>query len=113
MKYTSIKTISDIIIASCALMILSPVIILITLILTLANGGNPFFFQTRVGRNEKQFRIIKFRTMNNKRDSDGNLLSDEERLTPVGKFIRSTSLDELPHQFAPQVNGSKNLKFSC
>ena len=99
MKYTSIKTISDIIIASCALMILSPVIILITLILTLANGGNPFFFQTRVGRNEKQFRIIKFRTMNNKRASDGNLLSDEARLTPVGKFIRSTSLDELPQLF--------------
>ncbi len=99
MKYTHIKTIADIIIASVSLLILSPVIIFITIILAFANGGNPFFFQTRVGKYEKQFRIIKFRTMNNKRDSDGNLLSDEERLTSVGKFIRSTSLDEIPQLF--------------
>ena len=99
MKYTHIKTIADIIIASVSLLILSPVIISITIILAFANGGNPFFFQTRVGKYEKQFRIIKFRTMNNKRDSDGNLLSDEERLTSVGKFIRSTSLDEIPQLF--------------
>ena len=77
MKYTHIKTIADIIIASVSLLILSPVIISITIILAFANGGNPFFFQTRVGKYAKQFSIIKFRTMNNKRDSDGNLLSDE------------------------------------
>ena len=96
MKYIYIKSLSDIILAALALLILSPVILILTSILAIANNGSPFFFQKRVGKNEKQFRIIKFRTMNNKCDSNGELLSDEDRLTVIGKFVRSTSLDELP-----------------
>ena len=61
--------------------------------------GNPFFTQPRPGKNEKVFKLIKFRTMNNKRDKDGNLLPDDKRLTSYGKFLRSTSLDELPELF--------------
>ena len=61
--------------------------------------GNPFFTQERVGLNEKIFKLIKFRTMTNERDSSGNLLPDEKRVVPYGKFLRSTSLDELPELF--------------
>lgn len=61
--------------------------------------GNPFFTQPRPGKNEKVFKLIKFRTMNNKRDKDGNLLPDDKRLTSYGKFLRSASLDELPELF--------------
>lgn len=91
-----IKSFLDFIIAFLAILFLLPVFITVALVLTIANRGTPFFFQVRPGKNERLFRIIKFKTMNNKKDDQGELLSDEERLTPVGKFIRKTSLDEIP-----------------
>ncbi|VXC30739.1 Undecaprenyl phosphate N,N'-diacetylbacillosamine 1-phosphate transferase [Flavobacterium sp. 9AF] len=75
---------------------LSPVFIIITISLFFANQGKPFFFQKRPGKNEKIFQIIKFKTMNDKKDANGNLLSDQERLTKIGLFVRKTSLDEIP-----------------
>ncbi len=67
---------------------------MVTTGLFFANQGKPFFFQIRPGKDEKLFRIVKFKTMNDKTDSDGNLLSDAERLTTIGRFVRKTSLDE-------------------
>lgn len=90
------KRIIDFFIALVALILLSPVFIVVTVLLYIANQGKPFFFQVRPGLNEKMFKIIKFKTMNDKKDAHGNYLPDSERLTPVGSFIRQTSLDELP-----------------
>ena len=91
-----IKRCFDIIIAFVALIILSP-IMLITVLLIKINLGSPIFFkQKRIGYENKEFEMIKFRTMKNTTDKNGKLLSDEERLTKFGKFIRSTSIDELP-----------------
>jgi lipopolysaccharide/colanic/teichoic acid biosynthesis glycosyltransferase len=78
------------------LTISSPIIIIVSAILFITNHGNVFFIQPRPGKNEKIFYIIKFRTMNDKRNNDGELLPDTERITRLGKFIRNTSLDELP-----------------
>lgn len=90
------KRIIDFFIALVALILLSPVFIVVTVLLYIANQGKPFFFQVRPGLNEKMFKIIKFKTMNDKKDAHGNYLPDSKRLTPVGSFIRQTSLDELP-----------------
>lgn len=79
-----------------------------SLLLSFANNGKPFFFQTRPGKNEKLFRIIKFKTMNDKRDKNGELLSDKERLTAIGKFTRKTSLDEIP-QLLNVIKGDMSL----
>lgn len=79
-----------------AIFLLSPIFIGIFLALLLNNDGKVFFLQKRPGKNEKIFKIIKFKTMNDKRDSNGNLLPDHERLTTVGNVIRRTSLDEIP-----------------
>ena len=76
--------------------VLSPLLIILTVVGVIAMKGNPFFTQLRPGKNEKIFRLIKFRTMSCQTDKDGNLLPDEKRLTKYGKFLRSTSLDELP-----------------
>ncbi len=78
------------------LLLLSPLLILVTLGLFFANAGKPFFFQQRPGKNGRIFTIIKFKTMNDKKDVQGNLLSDAERLTSIGAFVRKTSLDEIP-----------------
>ena len=78
------------------LLIAGPIIILAAIILAFSNGGSPFFLQKRPGKNERIFTIIKFKTMNDKKGGNGNLLADSERLTAIGKFIRSSSLDELP-----------------
>lgn len=91
-----LKRFFDFIIAFVGLVILSPVFITVTIGLFFANGGKPFFFQARPGLNEKVFKIIKFKTMNDKKDADGNLLPDSERLTSIGAFVRKTSLDEIP-----------------
>ena len=80
-----------------ALILLSPIFIATMILLQFANkGAGVFFTQDRPGRNEKIFKAIKFKTMTDERDADGNLLPDADRLTPVGKFVRSTSIDELP-----------------
>ena len=82
-----------------AIIVLSPVLLVLTVVGAAAMGGNPFFTQERPGKNEKIFKLIKFRTMNNKKDKKGNLLPDEKRLTSYGKWLRSTSLDEIPELF--------------
>ncbi|WP_333866560.1 sugar transferase [Sphingobacterium sp.] len=90
------KRLFDFFIALIGLIILSPIFIVVTIGLYIANDGKPFFFQSRPGLNERIFKIIKFKTMNDKKDNNGNLLSDAERLTPIGSFVRKTSLDEIP-----------------
>ncbi len=91
------KRIIDFISSSLALIILSPIILILWIWLTIANkGAGAFFFQERPGKDGKIFKIVKFKTMTDECDENGNLLLDEKRLTNVGKFVRSTSLDELP-----------------
>lgn len=96
-----LKPLLDFILAFIALIVLSPLLIILTISGAIAMRGNPFFTQPRPGKKrrngeERIFRLIKFRTMSNKKDIYGNLLSDEIRLNKYGKFLRSTSLDELP-----------------
>ena len=91
------KRILDFSIVLCALLIIWPILLIITIWLHFANkGAGAFFYQSRPGKNEKIFKVIKFKTMTDERDAEGNLLPDAERLTKVGRFIRSTSIDELP-----------------
>ena len=98
----------DLIVALVAIIILFPIFLLTLLLLTIANQGKPFFFQARPGRDEKIFKIIKFKTMNDRKDAQGNLLSDAERLTSVGSFVRKTSLDEIP-QLLNIIKGDMSL----
>ena len=91
-----IKRILDFLLSLCALLVLSPVLLILTVLGAWKMKGNPFFTQLRPGKNEKIFRLIKFRTMTCEKDKDGNLLPDEQRLTKYGKVLRSTPLDELP-----------------
>lgn len=91
-----IKRLLDIIISVTALIILSPFMLLIYLLVRINLGWPVFFLQERVGKNNKVFKMIKFRTMKNSTDKDGNLLSDNDRLTKFGRFLRSFSIDELP-----------------
>ncbi|TXD67868.1 sugar transferase [Aequorivita lipolytica] len=91
-----IKPLFDFLSALLGLVILSPIFLLVWIGLALANNGKPFFYQRRPGKNERIFTIIKFKTMNDKRDDSGQLLPDDKRLTPIGSFVRKTSLDELP-----------------
>lgn len=91
-----IKRPMDCVLASAMTIVLSPLLLILTIVGAIQMGGNPFFTQERPGKDEKIFKLIKFRTMNNKKDENGQLLSDEIRLTKYGKWLRSTSLDELP-----------------
>jgi undecaprenyl phosphate N,N'-diacetylbacillosamine 1-phosphate transferase len=93
------KRFLDCLVACFGLLILSPIFVIILVGLCIANQGEPFFFQHRPGFKGKIFKIIKFKTMNDKKDFEGNLLSDEHRLTKIGKIVRKTSLDELPQLF--------------
>lgn len=93
------KRLLDIVLSFCAITALSPVLLILTVLGAFYMKGNPFFVQARPGMNEKIFKMIKFRTMSNERGSDGKLLPDEVRLNKYGRFLRSTSLDELPELF--------------
>ena len=91
------KRLIDFTIVLIALLIIWPILLIITIWLHIANkGAGAFFFQERPGKDEKIFKVIKFKTMTDERDADGKLLPDAQRLTKVGKFVRSTSIDELP-----------------
>lgn len=103
-----LKPFLDFIISLTAFIILSPLFILIILMLFIVNRGSPFFIQMRPGKNQKGFRLIKFKTMNDKKDVEGNILPDSERLTPAGKLIRKTSLDEIP-QLLNVIKGDMSL----
>ena len=94
------KRVFDFCISLIALISISPILMVVTIWLHFANkGAGAFFFQERPGKNGKIFKVIKYKTMTDERDADGNLLPDEVRLTKVGKFVRSTSIDELPQLF--------------
>lgn len=103
-----IKPFSDFLIAFVVLLLASPVLLVLIILLAIFNQGSIFFFQDRPGKHGKVFRVIKFKTMNDRKDANGNLLPDEVRLTKVGKFIRTTSLDELP-QLINVVKGDMSL----
>ena len=89
----------DIVLSGLAILLLSPFLIILIVLGSIFMKGNPFFTQERPGKKEKIFKLIKFRSMNNKKDKNGELLPDEQRLGKYGKFIRTTSLDELPELF--------------
>jgi lipopolysaccharide/colanic/teichoic acid biosynthesis glycosyltransferase len=108
MYRSTIKPILDFLAALIGLLLLSPIFLLVMIALAFANSGKPFFFQKRPGKDEKIFSIIKFKTMNDATDKNSNLLSDAERLTGVGKFVRKTSLDEIP-QLLNVLKGDMSL----
>ena len=91
-----LKRVMDFMLSLAALLVLWPVLLILTILGAVKMKGNPFFTQERPGKNDKNFKLIKFRTMTCEKDKDGNLLPDEQRLTKYGKILRSTSLDELP-----------------
>ena len=91
-----IKRILDFMLSLCALIVLSPLLLILIILGSIFMGGNPFFTQQRPGKDEKIFKLIKFRTMDNRKDRNGNLLPDDVRLNKYGRILRSTSLDELP-----------------
>jgi lipopolysaccharide/colanic/teichoic acid biosynthesis glycosyltransferase len=102
------KRFLDLIVSLVAFSLLLPVFIIVTALLYIANQGKPFFVQQRPGKDGRIFRLVKFRTMNDRKDAAGNLLSDAERLTAVGRFIRKTSLDEIP-QLINVIKGEMSL----
>lgn len=107
--YTTIfKNLIDFVIALLGLLVLSPLLLVVWLCLCIANQGKPFFFQTRPGKNAKLFQIVKFKTMNDKKDAQGFLLPDHMRMTKVGSFVRKTSLDEIP-QLMNVLKGEMSL----
>lgn len=104
-----IKRLFDFLISACVLLIIWPFLLIIISILHFSNhGAGAFFTQSRPGKNGRIFKLIKFKSMTDERDADGNLLPDAQRLTKIGKFIRSTSLDELP-QLINVLKGDMSL----
>lgn len=103
-----LKRLLDIIISSLAIFLLSPIVIFTLFFLMVSNNGRPFYFQTRPGKNGRLFRLIKFKSMNEKMDKAGNLLPPAQRITSVGRFIRATSIDELP-QLINVLKGDMSL----
>ena len=109
MMYKSfIKRAIDFLFAFSVLLVLSPLLLIVAIMLWINNKGSVFFIQQRPGKNEKLFNVIKFKTMNDRRDVHGNLLPDKVRLTGIGKFIRTTSMDELP-QLINVLKGEMSL----
>ncbi len=108
MWYTKVKRIADFFFSLLALLLLSPIFLMVLFCLLIVNQGSPFFLQDRPGKDERIFRVIKFKTMNDKKDREGKLLPDEKRMTRVGKVIRKTSLDEIP-QLINVVLGQMSL----
>ena len=102
------KRIIDFLASLIGLLLLSPLFLVVTVILYFANEGKPFFFQRRPGKGGKIFMLVKFKTMNDKKDKNGDLLPDEMRLTAMGTFVRKTSLDEIP-QLINVLKGEKSL----
>lgn len=102
------KPLMDVSAALLALLLLSPVFLVITCILFIANEGKPFFFQERPGLQERPFFVIKFKTMNDKKDANGQLLPNHLRTTAIGAFLRATSLDEIP-QLINVLKGDMSL----
>ncbi|WP_055447251.1 sugar transferase [Lacinutrix mariniflava] len=108
MYKTLLKPIFDFLLALIGFAILSPFFLIVLVLLMFNNQGKPFFFQKRPGKNGKIFKVIKFKTMNDKKDDKGILLPDAKRLTELGKFVRKTSLDELP-QLINVLKGDMSL----
>lgn len=102
------KQVIDVTISLLVFILLLPVFLIVTILLAIANNGKPFFFQSRPGKNERIFKVIKFKTMNDRKDKNGELLPDADRLTAVGKFVRKTSLDEIP-QLINVIKGDMSL----
>lgn len=102
------KRFIDLALSSIAFLLLLPFFIILVVLLAFANQGQPFFFQLRPGKDEKVFKVIKFKTMNDKRSPNGELLPDHLRLTAAGKFVRKTSLDEIP-QLLNVIKGDMSL----
>ncbi|MGZ5247583.1 MAG: sugar transferase [Flavitalea sp.] len=102
------KQVLDVTISLLVFILLLPVFLVVTVLLAIANNGKPFFFQPRPGKNERIFKVIKFKTMNDRKDVNGGLLPDADRLTAVGKFVRKTSLDEVP-QLINVIKGDMSL----
>ena len=103
-----IKPTLDFLFSMIAFIVLLPVFLLVVFVLMIANQGKPFFFQKRPGLHGKIFKVIKFKTMNDKKDASGKLLPDSERMTKVGAFIRKTSLDEIP-QLLNVIKGEMSI----
>jgi len=109
MSYKNIfKRIIDFILALIGLVLLSPLLLIMFILLMVNNRGKPFFFQKRPGKDEKIFNVIKFKTMNDRKDVAGQLLLDADRLTKLGNFVRKTSLDEIP-QLINVLKGDMSL----
>ncbi|NOY50466.1 MAG: sugar transferase [Chlorobi bacterium] len=102
------KRLFDIVFAGLGFCMLSPLMLMIVVLILILDGGSPFFVQQRIGKNGHPFLLVKFKTMNNKTDKEGNYLADKVRLTPIGKFLRKTSLDEVP-QFLNVLKGDMSL----
>lgn len=102
------KRFLDFTLSMIVFIIFFPIFLIIATFLFFANNGKPFFYQTRPGKDEKLFKIIKFKSMNDKKNKDGELLPDEKRLTKVGLFVRRTSLDEIP-QLLNVIKGDMSL----
>tara|TARA_R110002096_G_scaffold163740_8_gene331296 strand:- start:219 stop:830 length:612 start_codon:yes stop_codon:yes gene_type:complete len=102
------KRIIDLIVSLVVFILFLPVFFIVSICLYIVNQGKPFFFQSRPGKQGKEFKVIKFKTMNDRKGGNGELLSDQERLTSVGKFVRKTSLDEIP-QLINVIKGDMSL----
>lgn len=103
-----VKPVFDVVVAVIVFTLALPVFLIVTILLLIANQGKPFFFQQRPGKRGKIFKVIKFKTMNDKKDRNGQLLPDADRLTAIGQFVRKTSLDEIP-QLLNVIKGDMSL----